>query len=175
LHILIPSSDDAIAELTKDLEKTDDKWWDVTNRVKDSAKIRSTFQNRSKFKLNDLEPFAMSVFRLGSEMPEVSRLALHGTLHPDHARAIPLHESKYGDCSFEFLREEKVAKVNGCTGSYIKKVYVWKRKNEAVARAVRGKDLDNTASLMRQWVPSLSKEFLQALVDEGLRNDQVDS
>ena len=105
---------------------------------------------------------------MGVEMPRTPRIVLHGGLHEDHARALTKYESSYGDCAFELLRKNKIPVFETALKGYERWIYIWKRKDQAIATAVRGQDLSDTAALMRQWVPALSPEFVRAMSDAGL-------
>lgn len=164
LHIQVPQSDDAIAKVKHDL--TNDCNWQLNRNVKEKGKIQALFNNASYLKLTDLEPHVMPIVKMGSEMPDVSSIVLHGTLHPDYLGSLTKYESSYGDCKFEIVRKEPLRETDK-VGTYTKMSLVWKRKDSATASAVRGKDLTNTATLMRQWVPELSAEFVKAMADAG--------
>jgi hypothetical protein len=166
LHVKVPRCSTSI-KLMKD-GIADDKFWQLNERAADANKIRDLFRNHEAFKFTDLEPYTMPVFRLGSEMPCVPKVIIHGELLEDHARAITKYESSYGDCAFEYVREERHVPTTERPGVWRKWVYVWKRKDEAVASAVRGKDLNDTAALMRRWVPALGEEFVKAMAEAGL-------
>ena len=165
LHIQVPSSAESRAEFVGALDGG--AHWQLNQNVKDIPKIQNLFRDRSGFKLTAFEPLTMPVFKLGCEIPDIGTIILHGGLLKDHLHAIKRYESTYGDCAFEFVREEAAKDVPDRKGKYTKHVYVWKRKGEAIAKAVRGKNLEDAASLMRQWVPKLSPEFVKAMTEAG--------
>ena len=139
----------------------------INQNVKDIPKIQ-TIVCSAHWRLADLDPFTMPVFKLGSEMPKLEKIVLHGALMRRHLHVIEKYESTYGDCAFECVGEEPAKYIRGRRGKYSKRVYIWKRKDAVEATAVRGKSLEDTASLMRQWVPKLSPDFVKAMADAGL-------
>ena len=143
------------------------QYWQLNQNVKDLTKIQTVVCS-ADWKLGDLDPFTMPVFKLGSEVPRLGKIVLHGALMRRHLPVIEKYESTYGDCAFELVREEPAKRVEDWRGQYSKRVYVWRRKDAVEATAVRGKSLEDTASLMRQWVPKLSPEFVKAMADAGL-------
>lgn len=163
LHIQVPKSKDAIADFKQDAQHG--SWYELTKNTADTIRIRDLFHtNKNTFRLTAFEPFAQQLCGLGAEMPEFSTIILHGGLMREYLPALVRYESSYGDCKFTFVREEPMLDKQG----YVKTIYVWQRKDGAVAAAVRGRNLENTTALMRQWVPALSPEFVEAMAEAGL-------
>ena len=165
LQIDVAESLEARQEMSEALDGG--QYWQLNQNVKDVAKIQTVVRS-SSWKLVDLDPFAMPGFKLGSEMPNLGKIVLYGALMRRHLPVIETYESSYGDCAFDSVREEPARMIHNRRGQYHRRVYMWKRKDAVEATAVRGKSLEDTASLMRQWVPKLSPEFVKAMADAGL-------
>lgn len=165
LQIDVADSLEAKQEMSEMLDGG--QYWQLNENVKDIVKIQTIVRSAS-WKLVDLDPFTMPVFKIGSEVPNLDMVVLHGALLKRHLPVIENYESTFGDCAFEFVREEPAKRREERRGQWAKRVYLWKRKDAVEATAMRGKSLEDTASLMRQWVPKLSPEFVKAMADAGL-------
>lgn len=165
LRIHVADSLEARQEMSEALDGG--QYLQLNQNVKDVPKIKDIVCS-ADWKLVDLDPFTMPVFKLGSEVPELEKIVLHGGLMRRHLPVIEEYESTYADCAFELVREEPARMGFPRRGQYSKRVYMWKRKDAVEAAAVRGKSLEDTASLTRQWVPELSPEFVKAMADAGL-------
>ncbi len=165
LHIHVPDSPEARQDMKEALDGG--QYWQLNQNVKDVSKIQAIVRS-SDWKLAEFEPFIMPLFKLGTEMPDLGKIVLHGALREGHLSVIEKHKSSYGDCVFDFVRKEPARAFPDRKGTYTKRVYVWKRKDAVEATAVRGMSLEDTTALMRQWVPKLSAEFVEAMADAGL-------
>ena len=173
LHINVPSSttaNDSVATFSTDWG---DGNYQINDSKKDVEKIYGIFKQGRDFRLNMFEPYIMPVFKLGSEMPDLNKIILHGVMSTDHLEAIKNYESSYGDCAFEFVRQEPKSTIAGWEGKFVKKIYVWKRKDGYVPDVVRNKSAEELAALMGRWVPKLTPEFIKAMEEEGLRHDHA--